>query len=325
MKPKVTIAYVYNERFSDTISCLQRLIAKTPVGSYELICVDAGSPESISTPLRQLSLKHNFTLIRHDKYLSHNQSRNIALRLVQTQYVVFVDNDVEVGDNWLEPLIDCANKTSAWLVSPLYMESRKGKITVHMYGGECSFKDDNGTPAFIENHFGQHVDLEDIKPLVRHQTHLVEFHTLLMNMDAYHTLGELDEKLLNHSQHTDLCFAVNSANQKIFIEPDSVITHLRPEGRLKHMDKEYYSIRWGENSSDRTLERLSEKYMIPSNELGMKNLHWWVRFHRQTFTVEYPIIRKLFGSTFHKIVKNYLGFYIERWHNTLKYPAFKVH
>lgn len=323
MKPRVTIAYVFNESLSATVPCLQRLIDKTLREEYELICVDGNSPDSISIPLQQLSSKHNFTLIRSDEFLTHNESRNIALKQVQTQYIVFVDNDVEVGENWLTPLINCAEETGAWLVAPLYMESRKGKLAVHMYGGECDFKDNHGSPCFIEKHIKPHSDLETIKPLVRHETKLIEFHTLLMDMDAYHTLGELDEKLLSHSQHTDLCYAVEKVGQKIFIEPSSVITHLRPEGRLKPIDKEYFSLRWSEAWSDKTLERLSEKYLIPLNESGMQDLRWWVRFHRQSCIAEYPIVRKLFKKKLHNLYREIIGLPIERRLNVWRYPAFK--
>jgi GT2 family glycosyltransferase len=323
MHPKVTIAYVFNESLSATIPCLQRLIDKTSPGTYTLICVDGNSPGSISIPLQQLSSKHDFTLIRSNEYLTQNESRNIALKQVQTQYVVFVDNDVEVGENWLDHLVNCADETGAWLVAPLYMESINGQLAVHMYGGECDFKDSYGTPRYIEKHLGQHVQLETIKPLIRHQTNLVEFHTLLMNMDAYHALGELDEKLLNHSQHTDLCYAVNKAEQKIFIEPLSVITHLRPEGRLEEIDKEYYSLRWNEAWSNKTLEHLYDKYLIPIDESGMKMLSWWVRFHRQEIIADYPIIRKIFRSRLHNLYRTHIGLHIERRLNMLKYPVTK--
>jgi len=69
----VTIAFVLHERLSTTISCLKHLIDNTP-DPYELICVDPGTPESISSPLRQLAAQYSFTLIRSDDYLTPNES-----------------------------------------------------------------------------------------------------------------------------------------------------------------------------------------------------------------------------------------------------------
>src|ERR1700682_5732453 len=120
--PSTTIVFVFRERLSPTLACLQHLLGTTP-GPYELICVDGGAPESISAPLRELASRHGFTLIRSEEYLSPNESRNLALKHVQTRYVVFVDNDVKVSQDWLDPLVRCAEETGAWLVAPLSMAS----------------------------------------------------------------------------------------------------------------------------------------------------------------------------------------------------------
>jgi glycosyltransferase involved in cell wall biosynthesis len=116
--PSATIVFVFRERLSPTLACLHHLL-RTTSGPFELICVDGGAPESISASLRGLAAKHCFTLIRSEHYLSPNESRNLALKHVQTPYVVFVDNDVKVSQNWLDPLVRCAEETGAWLVAPL--------------------------------------------------------------------------------------------------------------------------------------------------------------------------------------------------------------
>src|ERR1700675_3044162 len=101
--PSATIVFVFRERLSPTLVCLQHLLCNTS-GPYKLICVDGGGPESISASLRELAARHRFTLIRSEHYLSPNESRNLALTHVQTRYVVFVDNDVKVSEAGLDPL-----------------------------------------------------------------------------------------------------------------------------------------------------------------------------------------------------------------------------
>jgi len=149
-KPLATIVFVFRERLSSTLPCLEHLLSTTP-GPYELICVDGGAPESISAPLRQLASRHGFTLIRSEDYLSPNESRNLALRHVHTRYVAFVDNDVKLSQDWLDPLVRCAEETGAWLVAPLYMESLRGELRVHMFGGTVRVRDEQGRPAYFEN------------------------------------------------------------------------------------------------------------------------------------------------------------------------------
>lgn len=320
-KPLATIAFVFRERLSCTIACLEYLIGKTP-GSYDLICVDGGSPPSIASRLRQLASEHRFTLIRSEDYLTPNESRNLALQQVRTRYVVFVDNDVRVGDDWLEPLVRCAEETGAWLVAPLYMQTFRGERRVHMFGGVIRIRDDEGQPAYLEKHQMQHSCLKDENHLVRQPTELVEFHTVLMNMDAYRTLGPLDEKLFNSSEHADLSLAVTNANKPIYLEPASVITYQIPDG-LEAVDNAFFSLRWSEAWTQATLDRLAEKYAIPRDEFGLKRIGAWVRLHRQHVLASYPRIRSWFGADAHQNFRRWFGQPLERRLNLRRYPPGK--
>lgn len=317
--PLVTIAFVFRERFSSTVSCLIHLLENTPQ-PYELICVDAGSPLSISSILRDLASQNGFTLIRSEDYLTPNESRNLALAHVNTQYVIFVDNDVKVGKNWLEPLVRCADDTGAWLVAPLYMQSFRGELKVHMFGGVIRVCDIEGRPAYSEKHQLQFDTLSNGTQLMRQTTDLIEFHTVLMNMDAYHMLGPFDEKLFNCSEHADLSLAVKNANKQIYLEPTSVITYQIPD-RLEAIDMDFFALRWSEAWTQATLERLTEKYSIPSEDIGLMRIGIWVRKHRQKALVEYPVIRKIFGETLHKKFRNWIGQRLESWRNLRQYPV----
>jgi len=315
----VTIAFVFRERFSTTVSCLKHLLESTS-GAYELVCVDAGSPKFIAASLRQLASEYGFKLIRSNNYLSPNESRNLALRHVQTRYVVFVDNDVEVGEGWLEPLVACAEETDAWLVAPLYMETRRGVKKIHMFGGVVKVDDEEGRPVFYEKHQLQHSPLKEADKLVRQPTLAVEFHTLLMNMDAYRMLGPLDEKLYNTGEHADLSLAVRKAGKQIYLEPASVITHQLPYGCLKSFDRPFFALRWSEAWTQATLARLAEKYRIPGDEEGLRDRRNWVRLHRQRVLAQWPGIERLFGKSFHAAFRQQVGMPLERRLNMWRYP-----
>lgn len=293
-EPSATIVFVYRERLSCTLPCLEHLL-RTTAEPYKLICVDGGAPEPIASALRQLAATHAFTLLRSEKYLSPNESRNLALRHVQTRYVAFVDNDVKVSQNWLEPLVRCAKETGAWLVAPLYTESFRGKQTVHMFGGQVRVRDEQGRATYFEKHNLEHESLNGEHQLVRQETDLIEFHALLMDMDAYRSLGPLDEKFFSCSEHADLSMAVKNAGKTIYLEPSSVITYEIPD-RLGAMDREYFALRWSEAWTQAwtqaSLERLAEKYAIPRNDRGLRKAGKWVTRHRQGAMAPYPRIRR---------------------------------
>src|SRR5205823_11203098 len=76
-----TIAVVPRERFSFTREALERLYAVTPP-SFRLVYVDGGSPRHIREYLEAQAQKHGFDLVRTDHYLSPNEARNLAARII---------------------------------------------------------------------------------------------------------------------------------------------------------------------------------------------------------------------------------------------------
>jgi GT2 family glycosyltransferase len=318
--PSVTIVFVFRERLSPTVPCLLHLLENTPL-PYELICVDGGAPESIAAALREITTKQGFTLIRSDEFLSPNESRNLALKHVRTPYVVFVDNDVEVSPGWLDHLSRCAEETGAWLVAPLYLESFKGKLRVHMFGGTVGVRDEHGQPAYFEQHHLEHQTMSGEARLQRRPTDLIEFHTLLMNMDAYRALGPLDEKLFSCAEHSDLCLAVKNAGKEIYLEPSSVIAYQIPD-RLDEIDREYFALRWSEAWTAASLQRLSQKYAIPRNEEGLTKIGRWVTRHRHGALTPYPRVRRWLGRNGYRGFRKLIGQPLEKWQNSRQYsPA----
>ena len=319
--PLVTIAFVFRERISQTIDCLEHLIANTDY-PHRLICVDSGSPQQIAEDMKRLSVKHGFTLVRSDEQLTPNEARNIALEMVETPYVLFIDNDVLVGKNWLEPLIKCAEETGAWLVGPLYLESFRNKTRIHMVGGEVRNRDEAGNPIFYERHHLQKKELEGLE-LSRTKTQLIEFHTVLMNMDAYRRLGPLDSNLLERSEHADLSLQVAGVGKEIYIEPASVITYVIPD-RLNPIDRNYFSLRWCVAWNEASGIHLSKKYGIPINDSGLENSRKFCHTHRQRVLVRYPKVSGLIGKVtnkFFRVFDRLIAQKAERILNRRKFPS----
>jgi glycosyltransferase involved in cell wall biosynthesis len=273
--PLATIAFVPREQFGTTRRSLEALYARTQT-PFELVCVDGGSPPEVREYLTNAASKFGFTLLRTETFLSPNQARNLAIPFVRSKYVIFMDNDVMVSPGWLEPLLNCAEETGAWVAAPLYFEFEPEGAKIHMFGGKCRLETlPSGGRAYIERHDLPHVRLCDLRePLTRRETELVEFHTTLVATAALRKLGPLDEGLLNHAEHGDLCLQVRQAGKKIFLEPRSRITCVPPR-RLSGVDLEYFRLRWSEAWTVATCDRLQDKYQLsPLDPYGLQTLRW---------------------------------------------------
>lgn len=278
-RPRVTIGFVPRECFAQTERSLEAIYARTRI-PFALVCVDAGSPPSVRRYLEKAAREKGFTLIRSEKYLVPNEARNLVIGRVKTEYVAFVDNDALVAPGWLGPLVRCADETGAWAVGPLYFEYEPERTQLHMAGGTCRIVERaDGTRAMIERHEHSHVKLDKLpaKP-VRRATELLEFHTMLVRMQAFAELGPLDPNLIL-AEHADFCLSVRAAGHSIYLEPEAAVTYLPPR-RANRFDRDYFHFRWSEKKSESTISRLQDKYRLSGPDSGVEALRRFVRNHR---------------------------------------------
>ncbi len=192
--PAVTIVVSPREQFSKTRRSLESLLACTDP-TVPLVFVDGNSPRGVARYLESQAERHGFTLLRIERYLTSNEARNLALPLVRTKYVAFVDNDVGFTPGWLTALVSCAEETSAWAVGPLYLIGDPEKQIVHMAGAQLQIIESDGGRYLHERHRFSNVPVANVQAqLVRERTDLVEFHCMLVRTEVFDRLGPLDEQ-----------------------------------------------------------------------------------------------------------------------------------
>ena len=104
---------------------------------FELVYVDGASPPLIRDELREMAEKYGFTLVREERILSPNEAKGMAIPFIQTEFSVFIDNDVLVVGDCLGALLRCAEETGAGAVAPMYLERLGPAEKLHMLGGVC--------------------------------------------------------------------------------------------------------------------------------------------------------------------------------------------
>lgn len=276
----VTVAIVPRERFSFTRTSLESVRADTRY-PHKLIYVDGGSPATIRDYLAAQAREHGFRLIRRDCFLTPNEARNLAIAELDTEYIVFVDNDVTVDPGWLERLVACADETGAWIVGPLYMIGPPGTDQIHMAGGDMAIVEDKGQRVFRERHRLADQPLSEHRDEIRREpVEMVEFHAMLARKEVFDRLGPLDERLMSANEHIDICLLVHEAGGEIYFEPDSKVTYSpsRPKGPA---DRAFHLLRWSPEWNNRTLDRFAEKWRIARDSPMLRSQWRWLGKHRK--------------------------------------------
>jgi len=244
--PRVTIVVSPRERFEQAILSLVAILA-TDDAPFRLIYVDGASPEPIAAELEAAVVKAGHTYIRSTLYLAPNQARNMALPLIDTEYVVFVDNDVIFAKGWLGALIACADETGAGLVTPTILvgpEQKMPDLPIHHAGGVLELEPTTKGRRMKRSHGYEHqryVDRRD--ELTRGETGCTEFHVVLVRKAVLDDIGPFDDKLIGFTDELDMALKARARGWKIYFEPTSVVCYAVGK-RVTWRETPYFCLRW---------------------------------------------------------------------------------
>lgn len=304
MSAKITLIISPRERFSYAQQSLESLYAHTQV-PFHLVYVDGGSPAYLRNYLQQKSEELGFTLIRTDYFLSPNQARNLGLAYApKTEYVLFIDNDVEVTPGWLSYLAECADDTNATVVCPLTCIGKPVGERIHLAGGEARLvlevKGDTLRRRVHEKHYFVNRPVAEVKDqLQRQRCEFAEFHCMLVRRSVFDQIGALDEQLLSTREHIDFCLTIAQVGGTVYCEPASVVTYV-PEVLDRWSDLAYFMLRWSDDWEVRSLQHFRQKWDLKKDKyfkkryrrLGYRRHHAflkpWVR--RLTFGYAPPVV-----------------------------------
>lgn len=308
MSPKVTIVVSPRERFSYTRESLESLYQHTET-PFLLIYVDGNSPAPMRQYLENKAQQKKFQLLQTETYLAPNEARNLALDLVETEYVLFIDNDVVVTPGWLDRLLECAAETKASVVCPLTCIGHPLHETIHLAGGEARIvleqkpgKTKVKRKVHEKHHFVNRPVAEVREQLHRNQCEFAEFHCMLVRTEIFLRTGKLDEALLSTREHIDFCMSVTQTGGTIYCEPASVVTYV--PGPLQWSDFAFFMLRWSDAWEIASLEHFRTKWDLTEDKyfkkrysrLGQRRHQAIVRpfVRRIAFGNRNPLLEKIF-------------------------------
>ncbi|MEO0394950.1 MAG: glycosyltransferase [Cyanobacteria bacterium P01_A01_bin.137] len=280
------------EHFGGTQQSLDSIYKHTKV-PFELVYVDAGSPNHVQKYLAQAAAREDFTLVRTDHFLAPNQARNLGLSQVTTDYVVFVTNDIHVSTGWLEPLWQCAQETDAAVVCPLTSVGQSQSI--HLASDKTRIA----------------IDIQNEQSFADRACGLGDLSCLLVKRDTFKQIGYFDPRLLGAQAGLDFCFNIDRIDGQIFCETTSVVTHV-PQKPNHWSDWAYFMLRWSDAWGLESLTHFSKKWDIDvAHYLRLRYSQLGQRRH-QAFV--YPLLHKLNSGGMPPLLEQ-LTIDLERWLN----------
>ena len=120
----VTVVVVPRESFNMFTEVVERIFRLTQI-PFKMIIMEGHAPKKVRRGLEAIAQgREECRIVYSDKWRYPPEFVNQAIPMIDTRYVVFIDNDVEVLEGWLENLVGTAERENAGCVHPIYLTVR---------------------------------------------------------------------------------------------------------------------------------------------------------------------------------------------------------
>ena len=124
----ISIVTLHLQRKEHTERFIRQLYQRTEQ-EFELVVVSQESDAETVAWLTQLQQEqHHFKVLWNEQNIGTAAGRNLGIRASSGEQVIVIDNDVEVTDGWLQPLIDTADKQKSIAAVGALILSAQGDV-----------------------------------------------------------------------------------------------------------------------------------------------------------------------------------------------------
>jgi len=192
--------------------------------SAKIIVADNASTDD-SIAVLESEFSGSVEVIKIGSNLGFCGGYNYALKLIQSEYYVLLNSDVEVTNGWIEPIINLFKRDPSVVAAQPKILSYHQKDHFEYAGAAGGFVDTLGYPFcrgrifnFIEKDSGQY---DDTRPIF-----WATGACLFIRAQVYHDSGGLDEVLFAHMEEIDLCWRLKRAGHQIYYVGESRVYHV---------------------------------------------------------------------------------------------------
>jgi GT2 family glycosyltransferase len=212
--PKVSIVIPIYGHASLTLECLESIQNSTVFASYEIVLADDASKDQ--TP-ELLELVSGIKVHRNAENLGFLLNCNAALPLATGEYVVYLNNDVQVTDGWLDGLLEVFSEyANAGAVGPKIVYP-----SGHLQEAGVALKCDGTADMVGLNDNPYAARYEYMRPV-----DYCSGACLMVRRELLEELGGFSEEFAPaYCEDADLCLRIIDRGYKIYYTPQTTVTH----------------------------------------------------------------------------------------------------
>ena len=164
-------------------------------------------------------------VIQLEKNFGFTGGYNRALKMIEADYYLLINSDIEVPEGWLRPLLEWMDThPQCGACGPKFLSYHQ-RDTFEYAGAAGGLVDRYGYPFCrgrilqkIEKDHGQYDEPADVL--------WVSGACLLVRASVWKALGGLDERFFAHMEEIDLCWKMQLRGWKVTVVPQSKVYHI---------------------------------------------------------------------------------------------------
>lgn len=242
MNPSVAVVILnFNTKYF--LEKFLKSVVNSSYSNFQVYVADnASTDDSVKFIINQYP---QIKLIVLEKNYGFTGGYNRALKQINSDYYILLNSDVEVKSDWIEPMVELAEKTpNIGAIQPKILDY-KNTSKFEYAGASGGYIDKYGFPfcrgrifESLEEDLNQYDDEKEI--------FWASGASMFVKADLYHKLGGLDEEFFAHMEEIDFCWRLHHHGYKVMVCPKSVVYHVGG-GTLQKSNpkKTYYNFRNG--------------------------------------------------------------------------------
>lgn len=190
---------------------------------HRVILIDNGSTDDSIAYLEE----HfpSVELIRFNENHGFCGGYNRALKIIDTDYVVLLNTDVEVTANWITPVLDLLESDEKLKAAQPKILDFKNKTHFEYAGASGGYIDRLGYP-FCRGRLFESLEEDTSQYDQNREIFWASGSSLFVERNTFNQLGGLDEHFFAHMEEIDLCWRIWNAGFKVAACPESTVYHL---------------------------------------------------------------------------------------------------
>lgn len=190
---------------------------------HEIIVADNGSTDDSLDFLRQT--QPTVRIIENKGNFGYSKGYNMALSQVEADYFVLLNSDVEVTENWMNPVIELMEKDRRVGACQPKICDYNNRQLFEYAGAAGGYIDTYGYP-FCRGRIFNAIEKDEHQYNDAREVFWATGACLFVRAEAFRKVGGLDDDYFAHMEEIDLCWRLKNFGYSVYVQPASVVYHI---------------------------------------------------------------------------------------------------